>query len=420
MPSQSTEGGLRRHRIEFVREVRDANGDCETPDDPDWEPYSDNLRSFEWSPGAGVEEQRGVGSADPSNHHKGPEEHQLSVVYDLQRWLIDGSGDPQDAVYDGLARDAANKLHNTHSVLDREDKTNVAQANLVDSSPTPNTRDVRVYTYAYGGHIATASLTGDPSDQQPVGVEMEYEFEKVRTVQIDQPSAAQELAVENLGSSSVDVTIEDEGASTSETVTVANGATEPTTATFADIDAVELSTDVDGDVNVYLWDTGGSATEDLLAVIPGSDSYGDVEGDIGIPALGTGSRASAIGSAYETILGDTITRGGSALAYDVNSKAIEVDNNVERTVRSETVKQRVHVGDRTTTVTATVLGETESQDKILDALTVNEADIVWTLTGGTITVPDAALMSPGSRTVEQGQAAMTLDNEFNGSGVTVA
>lgn len=411
MPQQSDEGGLRDHRIEFVREIVTSEGENETPENPTWLLYSDNIRTFEWTPDAGNEEQRGVGNAYPSNFHKGPEEHALTVEYDLQKWLIDGGGAANDALYDGLVRDAKNKIPNTHTVVDREDKTAVAGTNLVDPSPSVTTRDVRSYTVGLGGHIATPSVNGDPSDQQPVLVELGYEFEKIRTYQIDQPpSGGDTVTVAGL-EAGTEVTIENEDGSQTETLT-ADG---PTTATFADVDAVYLNQRQDADVTLTYTTSG-----DEFMVIQGANSYGGIEGDLGVPATGTGAHASAVGTAYETILGDTLTRAGVGLAYDVNSKAIEVDNNVSRTARDDTMRQRIHVGDADVTVTATVLGETESHAQLLDALTTTEGDLVWTMTGGTITVPGATMTDYPSRTVEQGQAEMSLDTGFTGQGLTVA
>lgn len=411
MPQQSDEGGLRDHRIEFVRETVTAEGENETPADPTWLLYSDNVRTFEWTPDAGNEEQRGIGNAYPSNFNKAPEEHALTVEYDLQKWLATAGGDPLDAAYDGLVRDANNKLPNTHTVVDREDKAGVVAANLVDANPSVTTRDVRTYTVGLGGHIATPSLNGDPSDQQPVLVELGYEFEKIRTYQIDQPpSGGDTVTVSGLGAGT-EVTIENEDQSESETLT-SDGAT---TQSFTDVDAVYLNQRQAADVTLTYTTSG-----DEFMVIEGASSYDDVEGDLGVPTTGTGDHASAVGTAYETILGDTITRSAVALAYDVNSKAIEVDNNVTRTARDDTMRQRIHVGDADVTVTATVLGETESHAQLLDALTTTEGDLVWTMTGGTITVPGATMTDYPSRSVEQGQAEMSLDTGFTGQGLTVA
>jgi len=48
------------------------------------------------------------------------------------------------------------------------------------------------------------------------------------------------------------------------------------------------------------------------------------------------------------------------------------------------------------------------------------ADIVWTLDNATITVEDAALITPGNRVVESEGAFMQLSNVFEGTTIAIA
>lgn len=409
--STRSESGLRRHRVEFAREITTDDAEAITPADPNWRLYADVVRSVESSLGATIEEQRGLGSPDPQNFFRGPEEPEMTVVYDLQQFFADGSGNPVDAAYDGLARDVDNLLPNSHTVVDRESKTGIAASNTVSGDES---RDTRLFTVMVGGHVDEATLTGDPGDQQPVAVELSYMGELLRTYQIDQPED------ENLQVSSTldedttqSVTLESETGTPSVSLTLDGTTTVSSVDPFPDLDTVALDAQTEGDVVV---ETAGGTT---LAIIHGKDSYGGIAGDVGIPATGAGSHASAIGQSYEQFIGDTITRDSGPLAMDINSFEFSVSNNCETRVRSDGFRQRVHPGDRETEISATTAGETESHRSWMQALLVEEADIDWTLTNGTITAPGASLTEPGDKTYETGQSSMTLDNTFTGSGVSL-
>lgn len=421
MPAK-IESGLTDHRTEFVRENTDANGDPVTPANPAWEAYADVVRTFEWEPPSVHQAQRGLSHVDPTDHHTGPEEHSITVVYDLQRWFEDANGNPADAAYDGIQRDAAGYLPNSHTVVNREDKTGIAESSTVDG--TSGSRDSRIYTVGRGCYVDEAALTGDPGDQQPIAVELTYECERARSFKIDQPNASTTLLVTSTSADDTTqtVTIEDEGAATSEDVALSGTSMVETTSSFADIDAIELDAKTAGDVEVHVSDgTTTPASEALLAVLQGTNSH-DNDGayDLGVPATGTGSHAGAVGSNYEKILGDTFARGDGDLAMDVNSFGLTVSNNTERTPREDDSAQRIHSGTRNVEVSATVLGEAQSHGDIVSTLSNTGADIQWTLDGGSLTVVNARLTEPGSRTYEAEGAVMQLDNTFSGEGLTVA
>ena len=112
--STNAESGLRKHRTEFVRENVDADGDPVTPADPAWQAVSDRVYTVDWSPSPGLEGDRGLGDVDTDEHEKGPEEHELTVAYALQRWFVDDNGDPHDLAGDGLLRDSDNQIGRAH------------------------------------------------------------------------------------------------------------------------------------------------------------------------------------------------------------------------------------------------------------------------------------------------------------------
>jgi len=403
----NTEGSIREQRIEIARETETGV----FPADPSMIAFSDNLTSFEWSPSAGIEERRGLGSPDVSDFFNGPEEHEITIEYDLQRFPVDNNGDPLDPGGDGLVRDANNALPSTHSMLVREENLGVPASETVNGA-TP--KDTRLFLVGVGGYLSEVAFSGDPGGQQPVTAEITYQFAKVREYQIDQPTG-DALDITNNGSQAVDVTVEDEDAATAETLTVGAGATATTAAAFGDLDAVDLSTDLDGDVVVAEATSG-----DELARIRGSDFYGHGEGDTGVAALGGGSHAGEIGTSYETILNDTIQRPtGAPLSIEVNSVDFTVDNDIETRTQVGTPRMAFSVGDRTIEASATVVGPTESVQNAEQALGEQAGTFRWTLDGGYLDAVDARLTDFSGVSKPSGNASMSLDNTFTGETIDV-
>lgn len=414
MPATATEGGIRDKRYEYAREV--AAG--EFIQDPSWNLPSDNVTNFEWSPSGGVSERRGLGTADVVTHHNGPEEHEFTLEYDMQVFPVDSNGDAQSLDGDGLIRKGPqNALPNTHQLVRREQKDGLSPEQTINGSTS---RDSRVYTVGLGCKVDSVNYTGDPSGEQPIVVEVTYSAEKGRQIQIDQPSSSTELAITNNGTESVDVTIEDDGAATTETLTVAAGATESTASAYDSVDALQLSKDIDGDVELYEWDSTNSVTEKQLSLIRGSDFYGHGEGDRGTPLLGAGSHASAIGTTYETILDDKLEQpAGSGFAYELNSLELSVENNVQSREQIGTPRMALSADNRAIEFSTTIVGETESVRTAEEHLAVKQNTIVWTLDGGSIEVDNAALTDFSGVADEMGSSAMSLDNTFTGEGLTV-
>jgi len=421
----NAESGLKNHRTEFVREDVDADGNPVTPADPSWETVSDRVYTVDWSPSPGLQGDRGLGDVDQDEHEKGPEEHELVVAYALQRWFVDDNGDPHDLAGDALVRDGDNRIPNSHTFVDREDKGEIAAASTAEGKENgkagASAKETRIYTVVRGGK-PNATITVDPGDQQPAQVEVTYTAEKGRRYQIDQPSTAGTIHVESTSDSdtSQTLTIEDEGAATTEDVDLNGTTTVATTSNFGDIDALELDSETEGDVLVYE-DDGGAAGE-LLAILDGSDSYDGIEGDTGVPALGAGSHASAIGSDYFRTLTDSITLGGSAdYWFDINSKELSVDNNYERRPRDDSLRQRVEGGVRGVELSVTTYGESQSVSDARRSLQNDGANISWSFPGtsvgnGDIDLNSAKLTDPGIGPYEAEQSQMTLDEVFSPEG----
>ena len=402
MPNEAGIGAL---RVNFIRETTPGT----TPTDPDWLRYSDELDQVgNWAPNTNLAVRTAVGSPDVVGVSIGAEDHELSLAYKLQRWLTTAVQVPSDALADGLLRNADGYLVNRHSFLSRQ--TLPAPAGTQSSG-------LRIFTYGTGGVFDSCSLTGDPGDSEPVLAEGTYRFEKVRSYEVNQPTATGTLTVvsSDAGDTTQTLTIESEGAAESEGIAL-NGTTPVVGATsFPDIDSFRLSAQCEGDITVTF--TVGAET---VFIILGKNSQQEIEGDLGMALLGTGSFEPALDSAFEHILGDTLTKGGSAIDTNVMTMGISVANNIEV---NPVVRQKSKVlseGMREVTAAVTVFSESGSHQAAVDHLKATQGDIVWTMAGGAITLPSAFLSAPGARTYEKGQATMRRDNTFTAQGLTIS
>jgi hypothetical protein len=393
------ESGVRPQRIEFIRETNRG----ETPSDPEWLLYSDHVTAWwDWEPEANKEQQQPAGAADPDFTAPGSETHDATISYWLQQWLVDGSGNANDAAADAMLISDDNSVNNTHSVVSRME---VSQ-NGSDGA------GYRVYHVGKGGVPTEVTLPFEVDNGSPVQPELSYQFEKFRTYRIDQPASTTTLEITNNGTTSVDVTIENEGASTNATKTVAGGATETTPESFGDIDAVELSTDTDGTVEV----TDGSGT--ALATIQGSDAY-TAGGDLGVPALGGGSHASALGGDYVIFNDDTYGYQSGEIAAEIVSGELTVSLEVEDNPVTGSSRRNIHASGRRAEWSATVAGEATSVDQVVDYLTAQSFDIEWTADEGAVTGPDAEHFSPGTSDFEAGSGKNERDLTFQSQGVNI-
>lgn len=409
--NENPEAGLRNHRPEFVREASFGV----TGVDPSILKYSHTVTNFTWASDSVNEPQRGLGNADPKGFLKGPETHEITVGYDLVKYFS-ASG---DAGYDGMARDSDQLLPASHTVLDREDKGTVN----ADQTVSGNTaRATRLYTVGRGGLIDEVAMTGDPSDAQPLTMELSYLVQKTRSYQIDQPSSSTLLVVSSSSANDTtqSITIEDEGAVTTETLTLNGTSLVSTSSNFADVDALSLDAETEGDVTVAVntGTTTSPAAGDSLAEIDGKTTYNGVEGDIGTPALGTGSREDVSAQSVETFIGDVISRAGTPFPYEISSATLTVTNNIEETERSSAYGMALHPGNRETTMEATMFGEAMTHDLLMQELENTASDITWQLDGGTITLPNSIMDEPGERAAETEQAVMTTDNTFQAQGIS--
>lgn len=395
------QAGVRPSRLEWVEETTEG----ETPADPAWNLFSDNVISaFDWEPDANTQRQDAIGEITAQGFFNGSETHDVSFTYDLQQWYVDGSDNTVDAGGDFLNIASDNSLQATHTIVGRS----------VQDSGGTDSAGRRIYTVVKGAHPDTLTAPFETEDGSPIEQELTYQAEKVRQYDVSQPSASTTLDIANNGSTSVDVTIEDEGAGTTETNTVAGGATETTTASFGDIDVVELDTDTDGTVVV----SDGSGT--TFVTIQGSDSYPAGEGDLGIPALGSGSHASAIGTSYVRFLDDTLSIPNVESDVEIISGEMSVETGLDDNSQIGSAKRNIHAAEWTYTVTATLAGNKVSVDQTTNYLNENTGTITWTADEGSITFNNAFIQSPGTYTKEAGNGKMQFDNEWEAETVTVS
>jgi hypothetical protein len=395
------QAGVRPYRIEWIQETTEG----EVPSDPEWNLFSDNIiNAPQWEPDANTTRQDGAGKATAAGFYNGTETHEITIEYDLQQWYVDGSGTTVDAGGDFLEPTSDNGLRATHSIVDRS----------VQADGGADGAGRRIYTVIKGARPDTLTAPFETDDGTPLSQELAYQAGKIRQYDISQPSASTTLDVENKGTTSVDVTIEDEGAATTETVTVAGGATETTNETFEDIDAVELSTDTDGDVVV----SDGSGTD--LMTIKGSDKYPAGEGDLGVPALGSGSHASALNSDYIRFIDDTLTIPNVDTETEIVSGEMEVSTGLDSNAKAGTARQNIHNTNWEYTVTASLAGPRITVDQTQNYLTETTGTVTWTAQEGTIDFNNAFIQSPGEYTKESGNGKLIVDSDFEAETITVS
>jgi len=400
MTANEPESGLRPQRLEWVAESTEG----EAPADPAWNLYSDNIVESNWNVTNSMEGRDAVGSPDSEGHYRGPEEATATFTYHLQQQITSGV-----AEHDFMTRDSANEFPNTHTVVERQ----------VFESGGNDSAGIRKYWVGVGGKGASVNIEGDPGASEPLPVELEYQFEKGRQYLIHQPSSGTTLEVssDSDDDTTQTLTIEDEGAGTTEDVSLNGTTTVTTTATFSDIDAAYLDGETVGDVTI----TDGSGT--TLMTIYGADTYSDgatdLEGDLGVPALGGGSHASAIAQDYEVFRGTSVLEQSTSHAnlepYDLTNFVITVENDIATTNRSDSPRMRLSEGQRTVTVEGDVLGNAASYESVKDHLTNTGDQLTWNLGYTQIQIPHAVVVEAPEDTTSAGEAAIEKSVTFEAS-----
>ncbi|MFD1515115.1 hypothetical protein [Halomarina rubra] len=435
MSTLNVEGGSRRTKYYFARETVDSNGDAQTPTDPAWTLYASVVGTHEPESEATHSERTGIGNVNPIDKQRNQESHEVTLGYDLERFPVDTNGDPADALADGMLRDIDNRLLNTHSFLGVEQLSEIIASNTVHAkyyasarnnshpsgdAPTAVSLATRKYDYAYGGRLSEPSLSVDPGEDAVAQVELQYTFDKRRTYQIDQPDATSYLAIRSTSSNDTGVTIDIEGvdAQTVESITLDgtdSTTSVVTTSQYDTLGAVAPASELEGTLEVFIDESSDQSGQpgQLLTVVPGKNDYDGIEGDEGVPLLGSGSfdDGSSLGSP-QTVLGSKLQWFGDPAAERVQSTTLSASNEVEEENTTAGLAMSHHEDGQSITAESTVFGETQTHDKLSDHLQGAEGELVIPLTGGDIKLPRAYISSGGNATKEENQAYMTTDLTF--------
>lgn len=401
------QAGVRPYRLEWVAETAEGV----TPEDPDYNLYSDNVTSAPgWEPDANTTRQNAAGEVTAQGFFNGSETHDVTYTYSLQQWYVDGSDETLDAGGDFLQAASDNSLQATHSIVGRSVQ---ADGGAADAGR-------RIYTVVKGAHPDSLTAPFETEDGSPIEQELAYQAEKVRQYDISQPAESTTLWIQSTDSSddSQDVTIEDEGSDTSESNGLSGTTAVETTVSYGDIDAIELSAETVGNVEVYDGDPGMDGT--LLATIYGSDHYPADEGDLGVPALDSGSHASALDSEYVRFIDDTLSIPNVESDVEIISGEMSVETGLGDNSKSGSARRNIHAAEWTYTITATLAGSKVSVDQFNNYLGEVTGEIVWTAGEGSITFNDCFIQSPGEYTKESGNGKMQFDNEWQAQSVEVS
>jgi len=375
------------------------------PTDIEWNRFSDVIRTFEMDPGPTLARQDSIATADAVDHNRGPEEPSATVGYDLQRFPVDGNGDPADASAYGILRDQYNDLLGTLLAVGRR-----------EYGGGNDGAGVREYSVVRGAGVDSVSPTLDPSGEQPILMELSLTARKARSYKIHQLSAASTLElVSTEETDTMDVTIENEDAETTETIALDGTTAVTTTASIQNPDAIWLADNPEGNVTVS--DGNGTTVMELTGGLEYSDDDQPVDGDRGIPPLGAGSHAGEIGSSFEHFVGDRFERpAGEAVRARINSASWAIENNINTQALHNTRAPAVDAGNRGVTVDADAAGPYVSHTSMMESLQKVQQDIEHELSGGTISFKNAVPTDAAARTVEAEQAVASISETFGCSG----
>lgn len=312
---------------------------------------------------------------------------------------------PADPAGYGVLRDQYNRLPGSLTILARRE------------SPGGNdSAGVREYTVVTGAVPESTSPTLDPSAANPILMEQEWAPVKVRSYLIHQPSASTALEVSSTSENdTMDLTVEDEGASTTDTVTLNGTTTVSITGPYTDVDAAWLTEAPEGTVTI----TDGSGV--TIMTIEGGLTYSDddnpVDGDRGVPVIGTGSRGASLGTSYEHFVGDRFERpSGSNVRSRVNSASWAVENDMETSSLARTRAPARDEGNATVTVEADVGGEFVSHNSMMEALQKVQDDLEHELTTGIVIFKNTVPTDAAARVMESDSGVVSESETLSASG----
>lgn len=432
MPSNA-EAAVRRVDTYYARETLDSNGNPQTPADPTFNLYSNVVNSDEVEPSAEYDNRLGLGNYVPVEKHRQQETHEITVAYDLQRFPVDGSGNPQDAYADVALRDVDNRVESTHTFLEVEKKAEImaestwhyryfdelGNAHPSGEDPGATVKPTRTEHYGRGCIAEEATMELAPEDASVINCELQYTGHKFRRYQIDQPASDETIAVKSTdaGDTGATVDIETTDGSTTESLTLdSSDATVLVTSseTYGSL-RVSLPAELTGDLEVYTYDSTNTTAKQLLTVIRGADARDGIEGDLGVPLVGGGSfgDGSSLNDGIPA-LGSDLSWNGNDAAENVTSTTITVENEIENNATDSGLVQDLRVGSQTINLESTVFGEVESQQMYAEHLLGREADLSFSIEGGTVDIPRGYINDGGSTEKEAGAAVLQVEVTWQG------
>jgi hypothetical protein len=405
MSANQAENALSDTRLEWVEEATPG----EFPADPEWNAFSPEEVEFTYSSDGNKEARDVTGQIDAFDHDRANETASPTLNYRQARFPVDGSGNVLDPIAYPITVDEAED-YPSHTLVRRQNVTSGGKTGA----------GFREFAVVRGARPVSATFDGDPSASEPIPQELGYEAERARTHIVHQPDSDTSIVVKSTDDSdSVDVTIEDEDAATAETVTLPGSSpnTVATTATFGDIDAVEVEGDHAGDIQIGTDDGSGSIDTELLEKpLTGSNTDG-VDSVLGVPALGSGSHASSISETGPLFLGTDATWTGSALSDRVHALELSVEREVDRNAQQTTRRQTIDVGGRTVSFDADLAGPYESAERIAEHHRDKSGDFIYTFeTGETITAANATIVDAPDFTRSAGDTNFIPKVSFEASG----
>jgi hypothetical protein len=377
------------------------------PTDPSWNRFGDSLLSAtNWAPEAGVTPTTPLGSGVVTRHDSGAETHDFAVSWQMERFPVDASGNANDPLGAMWLHDYTTD-YPAYTLLARRE---FGSGGNFDAG-------YRDYTVGLGCKPTQGTITGDPSDDQPMPVEVQFAGQKGRSYVIHQPAdTVDPELVSTSDDDTFDVEIESEGGSTTATVTLSGTTSANAGTQFDDIDAIYATEEPTGDISV----TDGSGTEILEAVgaknggLQGKESDG-AEGDRGIPVLGSGSHADPVGGSpgdYVYNAGQALTIGGS---FDgrLHGSTITVSADATREpLGNGTNRQAIDIGPRTTEVEIDSASRYRSHTEMERHLHGLTGDVEITFPDGTFIAENGRVVSVGERAYEAEQANLIVNSTY--------
>lgn len=431
MPS-NVESSVRPTDIYYVQEELNSNANPITPTDPSFKLISTVVESEEFEASAEFDPRTGLGNYVPVEKNRMQESHGLTVTYDLQRFPVDSSGNPQDPFADVALRDADNRQEATHTILEVEDKSTVIAESTwhyryfnelenthpSGTDPGATSKGTRIETYARGGMAEEASMELAPSDASVIQCEISYVPHKIRMFQTDQPASAETIGIKSTNSSDdtgATVDIETVDGATNESLTLdSSDATTIVTSTET-YGSLRVSTNgLVGDLEVYTYDTTAAEAKQLLTVIRGSDARDGIEADTGVPLVGGGSfgTGSSLNDGVPA-LGSNLNWNSHAAGEQVNSTTISIENEISTEATDTGLVPSIHAGGQTINLESTVFGETESPEKFDDFLEGREGALSFSIEGGSTDIPRGYISEGGTKEKESGSAVMNVEVVWN-------